>query len=183
MSSVPRRLRRQKNSVRFSRRSLPRTQRGPLQTSHLGLSAVRFNGPLEPRQIKSLPTTSQYLQASIVVANDVLKTVTVNDLTPNDLGARYRFERFSIYAPSVGVSGGNTFSVDGLFTVQDTSSQISFTDSGIAGASRAVVHYVPPLELRQTWYDSAATGGLFTISTSTTSGNYLVQFYCEVRVK
>jgi len=156
----------------------PRRQRGNLQTSNLGLAPVRFNGPSDPRQIRSLPSFSQYLQAVITHTSGTSTSVTCNDLTPSSFASTYRFERVSVYAPSVSAASP----VDSALSVTEPVSGCRFADAGTAGSSRASVHFVFPFSVRQEWLVSDSSDLIFTIDASSTTGTYVIQFLSEFRM-
>jgi len=152
--------------------SLPRTQRGPIQTARLGLSAIKINGPPDPRQVRNNITVSQYFQHSIPIATaDFI--VTVASLTTP--ATRVRFERVSVF----GAGQSSTLDMDGAVNVTDSTSGVSFSDSGSAGSRRPVVHYQFPLSIRQRWFATSDTTPLFVIHPGT-STPALIQYYAEV---
>jgi len=171
MSSSRRAFRGRRNpGPRPAPRSAPAV-RGRVQTSQLGLSASRINGPADPRQVRSNITVSQYRQVTITL--DTTSPITVAILAAG-LSGTVRFERFSVY----GAGQSSTLDMDGTISVRDEVSGITFEDKGSAGSRRPVVHYQAPLQVRQTWYDVAATTVILNI-VGGSSFPVLIQYYAE----
>jgi len=173
MSSSRRAFRGRRNpGPRPALRSAPVT-RGRIQTSHLGLSATRMNGPVDPRQVRSNITVSQYRQITVAASTGSLTEVTVAMLAAG-LSGSVRFERFSIF----GAGQSSTLDMDGSIFVVDFVSKITFEDKGSAGSRRPVVHYQAPLQTRQTWHPVADTSVILDLG-DVSSFPVLIQYYAE----
>jgi len=85
---------------------------------------------------------------------------------------RIRILKVTAYA----AAGANTYV---QVTFADDQSQ--FEDFGTQGAMRPALHLMPPFETRQFWYPTTDTNSVFTVSTTGTTPDFIVDVTMEFR--
>lgn len=160
------------------------TTRGPSSTS-LGLNSKRVRGPVEPPPTKSDIQVQQVFPFHFTLAPG---TNTI-DVTPELLALqlpscvdRFRIHKVSVWR-SRPMSTANLSEVpfsDSSVTLQITADLSNFEDQGTFGSSRACLHVMPCLQLRQQWYDVNANDVLFAIGTDPIQATDVVNFYAQL---
>ena len=183
-------------SNRRPRRSSQRRSRKPISSSSIrnqirdqNLETLRTTGPFDPCPTTSDVAVKHKFTVKVTSAADGLFIANGQffaNLTPHVATAfsfdRFRVLKISAFAPA---SAGSFISAKGLTgsTVAQliTTDEFNFIDYGTQGSRRPVLHIIPNLQVRQTWFPVNVNVGEFFQFQTLPSTEIILQVTLELR--
>jgi hypothetical protein len=130
----------------------------------------RVSGAVNP-----LPTTKDVVITKRITVP--LSTTESTPLTVANLVSALPSGTFEIRLQKISFYGNSTDAASSELNVADLTSDLAaFVDFGTPGHQRSQIHLTPAFELRQKWFTSSDTTGIYTVN-----GTAVVQATVEVR--
>lgn len=160
---------RQRRAGRPTPRSFAVRMPAPGSAKMLGLNSRLVRGRSDPPAVRSDIQVQQNFPFSLAIPAETTEPIVV---TPASIAAalpscvdRFRIQKISAWAKqTVGNTDSSNHGIDSVLDITITDDLANFSDQGTYGQSRAQLHIIPCLALRQRWLTAAdSTTSLFTV--------------------